>query len=117
MTTTDLDVADPEVQLYPRLTRFYGLSPEQLMRMPRPLVFLYIDEMITLAAEEQLMCMEAAAWPHMDEDSRSETHATWEKQLKREGADEVQPLELARMPAQLAGMGINFVMDEEKKDA
>jgi hypothetical protein len=117
VTTTDLDVADPEVQLYPRLTRFYGLSPKQLMRMPRPLVFLYIDEMVTLAAEDQLVRMQASAYPHMDEDGRNESHDDWMKQMKREGSDEAQVPELARMPVQLAGMGINFVMEGEKKNA
>lgn len=62
---------DPDLLLFPRLTRFYGLSYEELMRMPRAAFRIYLDAYVELAAEEQLHTITAVTFPYSDKDERS----------------------------------------------
>ena len=61
---------DADLLLFPRLTRYYGLSYEELMRMPRAAVRIYLDAYRELVAEDQLLAIQAATFPYVDEDTR-----------------------------------------------
>lgn len=65
---------DPEILLWPYLTRFYGLSPNQLLHMERQLVAIYLEAMSEIKAQEQLMALQVADFPHMDQSARTSLH-------------------------------------------
>ncbi len=56
----------PEVEFYPRLTFWYGLTPDDLKGMGN-LISYYLDQLPDLIDEYQLVMAGAAAFPHMDE--------------------------------------------------
>lgn len=114
-TVTSIDVTDPEIQLWPRLTRFYGLSFDELRVMPRPFVYVYLNEMPSLIAEEQLRAIEAASYAHMDEDGRNESYKRWSGSLKTDDVEAEAPI--LHDAASLAKIGIKFVKEEVPKDA
>jgi len=61
-------VASKRVTLrdYPRLTRFYGIPPKDLARMPKALVRIYAEELPILQAEEMLLAFLASEMPYLD---------------------------------------------------
>lgn len=108
-TDADLQRAlqtDPEIQYWPRLTRFYGLSFSELLSMERWQRKLYIDQMGTLVAEEQLHRLEAAAYPHSKHPDR--IHKNWVEQIDDGEEPGVDPRSAADMGA-LADIGIKVV--------
>lgn len=64
---------DPELRdLFPQLTRFYGLSFFELMAMPRWAIRIYAEALDVLSARERLDAIEASAFPHMSESDASD---------------------------------------------
>ena len=73
-TTSKLRRVSVEAEVrywWPRLTRFYGISPAELAELPRAITAIYIDAMPKLEAEELADAIIAADHPHMDEESRA----------------------------------------------
>lgn len=98
-----------EIRIWPRLSRFYGISPFELQNLPRPLLEIYTEEMASIRAEEQLERIQAADQPHVIERHRERIH----RQLMRLAgieapSEEVDPLKDAGVGA-LAGLGIKVV--------
>lgn len=65
---------DPELLLWPSLSRFYGLSPHDLLHMERGLVAIYLEAMAEITAQEQLLAMQIADFPHIDQKARESLH-------------------------------------------
>lgn len=63
-----------DITHWPRLTRFYGLGPGALSRLPRVVLQVYIDQLPVLEAEEQLARFQAADMPHLEQKDRERTH-------------------------------------------
>jgi hypothetical protein len=101
---------DPETRVWPRLSRFYGLTPSELELMPRSLTRVYAEELPFLLAEEHLLRLEASAYPHMEEDDQKQTVKRWQKRLER-GDESVEAPPPGELPAResLAGIGIKLV--------
>lgn len=59
---------------WPRLTRFYGISPLELAQTPNWMIRAYTEALPELEAQEQLMALQASDHPHVDTDSRKDTH-------------------------------------------
>lgn len=57
---------EARVRIFPQLSYHYGLSFEELTRMPRWAVELYVEELPRLLAEEQQAAIQAAAFPNYD---------------------------------------------------
>lgn len=67
---------DPErIAAWPRLTRFYGISPLELARTPNVILGVYIEQLPELEAQEQLLAFQAADYPHVDIGDRREWHS------------------------------------------
>jgi hypothetical protein len=62
------------LQHWPRLTRFYGISPFELQHLPYAITRIYISALPELEAEEQLSRIQAASFPHMEEKSQKKIH-------------------------------------------
>ena len=54
-----------EVAFWPFLTRFYGIPPSELARMSPVYMKPYIDAIRPISAIEQLLALEASAYPHL----------------------------------------------------
>lgn len=71
-------IQDEEVrELWPRLTRFYGLSYEELKRLPRIILDRYTEMMPMLQADEQVRALEASAYPHVDAETARSIYRFW----------------------------------------
>lgn len=107
---------DPELLLWPRLTRFYGITPSELARLPRWLVRLYIEALDSLYAKEQLDAIQAGTAAYMES---ADADSLQRNLVRRANALTVVPEREARRNdpapdrARLSAMGIAVV----KKDA
>jgi hypothetical protein len=106
-TNSELTFDDPEARLYPRLTRFYGLGYRELRGMPRPVIRRYLDELPRLRAEEQLLALQVAAGPHLEEGGYEDLVEHWERYLEDETAEPAT----AAAPHELANIGIRLVVE------
>lgn len=55
---------------WPRLTRFYGIPPKDLARMPYALLEIYAEALIELSAEEAMEALTFADYPYLEKSSR-----------------------------------------------
>ena len=95
-----------EVQRYwPRLTRFYGLTPRDLYTLPHNVRQVYIDALPQLEAQEQMNLIEAVTYPHMKKPDQSRLS----RRLNRLAKLEHEPMKASTMQEAsevLGGMGI-----------
>ena len=102
---------------WPRLTRFYGLSPHELVRLPRWLTEYYAECLPGLEAEEMLSAFTVSDFPHAKESDRDRIR----RSLRREAAIEVSTsvLDVSTEAGRvvLAGMGIGIDFTPETPDA
>ena len=110
--TTRVAVGD-----WPRLTRFYGLSPFELARMPRWLTEFYAKCLPSIQAEEMLLSFTVSDFPHSKESDRARIR----RMLQREADSEPQAPKIDISTeggrAALAGMGIGIDFTPETPDA
>jgi hypothetical protein len=66
---------DPDVEIWPRLSRFYGLSFAELYSMPRMFLRMYAEAYPILVAEEHLHALQVVSYPYMDENDQKELFA------------------------------------------
>jgi hypothetical protein len=108
MATATIDVSD-----WPLLTRFYGLTPRELARTPRVLLDLYRKAIPEIVAEETMIAMQIADFPHLEQSARREIH---DKLLSGTGIDPT-PVFNPQQPKDhiaLGDMGIPVVMGDGK---
>lgn len=114
-------VNDPEMLLWPRLSRFYGLSFSELRRMKRPFVRMYAEQMETIHAEEMLDRLTVSAFPYMEEADHKKTHTHYARIVKaeRRASESANPGPVERKPlpdpGALAALGIAVVRKEPAK--
>jgi hypothetical protein len=105
----------PRVSLrdWPRLTRFYGIGPDVLARMPHVLLRLYAEQLPALVAEEALLGFTTADMPHMDKADRGRVARIFEKHLPAEEAPklDVREAEGAKAITTL-GIGVHIEPSE-----
>lgn len=58
------------VEYWPRLTRFYGISPVELQHWPRWLIELYVTELEVIEAREEIRAYGISAYPHLKDEDR-----------------------------------------------
>lgn len=94
--------------LWPQLSRFYGIGPAELAETPRSIVRLYAEAIPALVADEQLMRLEAAVYPHMKQ-ADARRVARERQRVARRMFDEVPPQEPSDgIPRTLAEVGIGL---------
>lgn len=111
---TQIDEA--RVSHYPLLSRFYGLSFEEVANMPHWAVNLYLRSIAEIEANEQLILLQAMDFPHIDVDSRKRVHRSL---LRAVGAEENKQAVDATDEStkrSLSGIGIAVVATPVRKE-
>lgn len=113
MTATATEV-DPRFLDYPVLSFWYGLSYAELAEMPRWLKTIYYSELPSLLAQRQLMNIEAAAVPHMEQGPRERLLADLARTIEAGMPETKAPaVELTQAAYQMkmanAGIPVQFV--------
>lgn len=110
-TTSRVDTSD-----WPLLTRFYGISPSELEKLPRALLAVYRKAVPELMAQEMLCAMRVADFPYMEQADRETLHRDLLDSAGVETDDSrpITPGSTADITA-LAGLGIAVVMPPKKE--
>ena|SRR6185503_6281968 len=100
---------------FPDLSFHYGLGFFELSEMPNLFIQLYVDAIPRLMAEQELLMMEASAYPHLKERQANNLHR---EILKIARANEPEPVKKISddgdiAAAQLANVGIGMVFYDE----
>lgn len=92
---------------WPRLTRFYGITPVELASMPYVLIELYAENLLVLEAEETLLAMLVADMPHATAAERRKARRAFTRYL---GDEPVQKIDHSTEAghAQAAALGIKI---------
>lgn len=115
MTTASPDRFSEELrneveQVWPELTRFYGLQPSELARLPKWMRNAYVKGMSRLHAREQLALVTAVGFPHMKAAERKRLSRTL---MNQAGFAEAPPQQATSHEA-IAAFGIPVtVVDAE----
>jgi hypothetical protein len=70
-------------RIFPVLARFYGLSIRELIKCPRWLLDMYVEEMPRLIAAEQMRMNQAAAYGMATRQGRSRVDRQLQRQARR----------------------------------
>ncbi len=101
---------------WPRLTRYYGISPFELVRMPRWLTQLYADKLSELEAEEAIRASTISTLPHMGSSDRDRILRSWRDRAGVPEVVETVDVDTEGGKAVLAGLGIGLVVDSTGSD-
>ena len=93
-------------QEWPKLSRYYGLTPAEISHMPRWLRKVYIAELPKLQAREQLAAAEASLLPHMKQSDQREVLRRLSRLADFPKQPAAKPSSKEELVASLAGMGI-----------
>jgi hypothetical protein len=74
---------------FPRLSRFYGIGPNELASIPNNLLRIYIEEMRTIQAEESLDRILASDMPHADKSDRERIFSALSRLAETDKAEQV----------------------------
>jgi hypothetical protein len=96
-----------DIEHWPRLTRFYGLSPFELARLPRAVRRVYIRQLPLLEAEEQLALMHAADFPHLTDEGRGKVHRRLARAAGYEPGNDAPTVAPTQESVAAAGLRIN----------
>jgi hypothetical protein len=94
-------------QLYPELTRFYGLTPAELAATPQNILKIYIKKLPILKAREQLDAIGAATFINLPKDARTRVLRALERAADVERAP-IKPTSHEGLTAAL-GIGVHVV--------
>jgi hypothetical protein len=70
-------MAEPDtdrIAAWPRLTRFYGISPIDLATTPNLVLRVYVEQLDELEARERLHLLQISDYPHLTPKDRAEMH-------------------------------------------
>lgn len=113
-STINVHPDDPDVHRMPRLMRFYGISFQELWKLPRWLLVMLDEQVEKLTAQEQLLQMQVADFPHIPQKDRQRIHRDM---LKHAGlykdAPAIRPQDQGDI-RKLAGMGIGVKFEPPK---
>lgn len=68
---------------FPRLTRFYGVSPRELARTPHNILAVYAEQLPELQAEEALFAFTASDMPHLKPADRRSVYRSFERHVPK----------------------------------
>ena len=96
---------------WPRLTRFYGITPLELQKLPPAIIELYAVQLTSLRAQEILEAMLVADMPYADQSDRKRMRRLYLREL---AIDEPAPQIDVRSEAgqaAAAGLGIGVTVE------
>lgn len=96
---------------YPRLSFYYHLSPEQILKLPGWLRKIYIKQLDVILAEQEAAMLRAATYPHLTEEGRESTMSQLNERLRAGEAPRPKP---GFMPLPI-GIGIGFVKEPRRE--
>ena len=100
---------------WPRLTRFYGITPLELEKLPHVIIELYATQLPSLRAQEILEAMLVADMPYADQSDRKRMRKLYLRELN---IDEPAPQSLDAHSeagqAAAAGLGISVTVESTK---
>jgi hypothetical protein len=103
-------------ETYPDLTRFYGLTPEQIAEMPRPLRLVYERAMKRIVATEQARMLDVITFPHQKQQARQKFARQLERKINGGRTSNQQvPTSGKEMKQTAAGIGIKVMTSSERK--
>lgn len=101
---------------WPRLTRFYGLSPLELATMPNVLLAVYAEAIPMLEAQESLDAILASDMPHAEEKDRDRILRLLRAKAQiDEQVEKIDPTSAAGV-AQAGAVGIGVRIERRPKD-
>jgi hypothetical protein len=95
------------VEDWPRLTRFYGIPPSELAKMPNALLRIYAEELLVLHSEETLLGFVTADMPYSSPQTRSKTTRDYTRWLPHPEPEKLD-VNTADGAAIIAGLGIGL---------
>ena len=98
---------DAEIEGYPFLTYHYGLSFEELVRMPRWAIRMYVRSLPGILAEQQLGAFQATIFPDLKPAVQRSMQRRLLRAVRGQGDGERLPRE--RFDGAMAGIGIKVV--------
>ena len=99
---------------FPRLTRFYGISPLELADTPNWVLQLYVDCISELEAEERILAMQVSDWSHLSEKDRRSIRSRLIERLNTEPvAPPTMNVTEHASKRDLAAIGIKVVIESD----
>lgn len=99
-------------QTFPDLTFWYGLTPRDIMSIPRWLLMEYLENLDRLKAEQEVMMTRAMSFPNLKKSAQNEARRDLKKRLEfgRE-RQAIRPKTKGEMMSHTSGVGIGFVTE------
>lgn len=109
----------PSLGDWPRLTRFYGLRPDELATIPGNILQVYVEQLPVLESEEMLGAILASDMPHAREKDRKDIFRALRRGAEaEEEAVKIDPESQAgRYMAASMGIGIQIERPEPPAEA
>lgn len=104
--------------LFPRLTFFYGLSPQELAATPNLILDHYINALPALISERKLQDIDVSSYPHLTAEGRERTMDRIGRELTLNPAEEAEvdaEVAQARHRNQAQTLGIKVVRGAKRK--
>lgn len=95
---------------WPRITRFYGIGPFELARLPYAILRVYAEQLPRLAAEEALLGFTTADLPYADKGDRKKIHRAFEQYVDKPEPEKLDVRTTTGAQA-IAGFGIGVYVE------
>jgi hypothetical protein len=96
---------------WPRLTRFYGLSPFELALIPNNILSIYAEQLPVLTAEEALLGFYTSDLPHLEKGTRRNLYRSFERMLPKPEAEKAD-LTTEEGKVKAGSFGIGVIIEE-----
>jgi hypothetical protein len=109
--------SDPQINQWPRLTRFYGIGPAELAVLERWAINLYLEMLPPLQAEEQMLAMQVADFPQTEDRERKKAWRRLQRMVEDTSDTPAAPaaptVDVASQKdvADLSAIGIKIVLE------
>ena len=96
-----------QLEIFPALSFWYGLSFHELCRMPNWALIMYAEQLPYLLATMELIWMRAAAFPYMKKGAQQQTVSEIRARIRRR-IGHAQPVPRERYEETLSSIGIEY---------
>jgi hypothetical protein len=111
-----MKVPHEDIKVFPTLTFWYGMSYQELMRMPNWALWLYAEALPGLLSEYQSMHLLAASYPYM----RKEDQRNIQRRLRSDAAKRSQTkrprMSQAMYRSRMLAMGVTWREPDRKSN-
>lgn len=93
-------------ETWPLLTFYYGITPDELARLPRWLRSTYMKRLPALLATEELKGLQSSMFPQLDQSTRRRVLNSLERQARRGEPEQPRPQTPQQFEQTAAALGI-----------